>query len=78
MRVLIDWAIDVRGIHRVEWHASSANTPSINVARRLGMSCEGLLRESYPHRGVRQDTEIWSVLAPEWHAARARAAHKDH
>ena len=78
MLVLIDWAIDVRGMHRVEWHASSANQASINVARRLGMSREGLLRASYPHRGVRQDTEIWSVLAPEWHDARARAAHKDH
>src|SRR5207247_7524931 len=27
LRVLIDWAIDERGIHRVEWYASSANVP---------------------------------------------------
>ncbi|MER6125150.1 GNAT family protein [Streptomyces sp. NPDC001795] len=78
MRVLIDWAIDERGIHRVEWHASSANEPSIKVARRLGMSRDGVLRESYLYRGVRQDTEVWSVLAPEWRAARARSARDDH
>ena len=77
MRVLIDWAIDVRGMQRVEWHASPANQASINVARRLGMSREGLLRASYQHRGVRQDTEIWSVLAPEWQDARPREVLKE-
>ncbi|WP_424211635.1 GNAT family N-acetyltransferase [Streptomyces sp. BI20] len=71
-RVLIDHAIHERGIHRVEWHVSSANAPSIAVARRLGMTREGVLREQYLYRGVRQDTEIWSVLAPEWKAAADR------
>lgn len=78
MRILIDWAVDVRGIHRVEWIAASGNRPSLNVARRLGMSRDGVQRERYPHRGVRHDLEIWSVLAPEWRAARARGAHSDH
>ncbi|TLS44161.1 GNAT family N-acetyltransferase [Streptomyces montanus] len=72
-RVLIDWAVDERGMHRVEWHASSANEPSLKVARRLGMSRDGVLREHHPYRGVRQDVEVWSVLAGEWRAARARA-----
>ncbi|WP_181805986.1 GNAT family N-acetyltransferase [Streptomyces shenzhenensis] len=78
MRTLLDWAFDERGMHRVEWHASSANEASINVARRLGMTREGVMRENYPHRGVRTDTEVWSVLAPEWRAARARSAANDH
>jgi RimJ/RimL family protein N-acetyltransferase len=78
MRVLIDWAVDERGIHRVEWHASSANVPSVNVARRLGMSRDGVLREAFLYRGVRQDTEVWSVLAPEWRAARARSTRDHH
>ncbi|MFJ3338589.1 GNAT family N-acetyltransferase [Streptomyces sp. NPDC086766] len=71
-RVLIDWAFDERGMHRVEWYVSSANEPSIGVARRLGLTREGVLRESHPYRGARQDTEIWAVLAPEWRAARTR------
>ncbi|UUU30717.1 GNAT family N-acetyltransferase [Streptomyces sp. CA-210063] len=78
MRILIDWAVDVRAIHRVEWIAASGNTPSLDVARRLGMVRDGVQRERYPHRGVRHDLEIWSVLAPEWRAARARSAHSDH
>ncbi|MBB3725145.1 RimJ/RimL family protein N-acetyltransferase [Nonomuraea dietziae] len=60
-------------MHRVEWQVSSKNTPSINVARRLGMSRDGVQRENSLHRGVRQDTEIWSVLAPEWRSAHGTA-----
>ncbi|MFD0369247.1 GNAT family N-acetyltransferase [Streptomyces sp. NPDC127114] len=70
-RAILDWAVERRGIHRVEWHVAPENTPSIAVARRLGMTREGVLRENYPYRGRRADTEIWSVLAPEWRAAKA-------
>ncbi|PKV88049.1 GNAT family N-acetyltransferase [Streptomyces sp. TLI_146] len=70
VRVLIDWAVEERGIERVEWLAASGNTASINVAKRLGMSRDGVLRSNYPYRGVRQDTEVWSVLAAEWRDAR--------
>ncbi|WP_043635605.1 GNAT family N-acetyltransferase [Nonomuraea candida] len=69
-RVIIDWAVEERGIHRVEWLAAARNEGSIAVARRLGMTREGVLRESYPHRGERHDVEVWAVLAPEWRAAR--------
>lgn len=65
-------------MHRVEWHASSAGEPGINVARRPGMTRDGVLRENHPHRGVGTDTEVWSVPAPEWRAARARTAQHDH
>lgn len=64
--ILIDWAVRDRGMHRVEWRASAANTRSLAAAERLGMTREGVLRQSYPHRGVRQDTEVWAVLAHEW------------
>ncbi|WP_435190819.1 GNAT family N-acetyltransferase [Streptomyces sp. bgisy126] len=70
-RALVDWAIEVRGIHRVEWVVSSDNAPSIAVARRLGMSRDAVLRESHAYRGRRHDEEVWSVLAGEWRAARA-------
>ncbi|SEO78249.1 GNAT family N-acetyltransferase [Actinacidiphila rubida] len=73
-RLIIDWAVEERGIHRVEWQVSSANGPSIAVAERLGMTREGVLRANHLYRGVRQDTEIWSVLAPEWRAARTAGA----
>jgi ribosomal-protein-serine acetyltransferase len=71
-RVIIDWAIRERGIHRVEWLVSAENEASIAVARRLGMTRDGVLRESYPRHGTRHDIEVWSVLAPEWLAVGER------
>lgn len=68
--VIIDWAVEERGIHRVEWVVAAENAASIAVARRLGMTKDGVLRESYPYRGKRLDMEVWSVLAPEWRAGK--------
>jgi RimJ/RimL family protein N-acetyltransferase len=63
---MIDWAFQVRGMHRVEWRCAAANERSSAVARRLGMTLDGTLREAFPHDGVRHDVEVWSVLATEW------------
>ena len=65
-RVIIDWAIRERGIHRVEWVTKAGNDRSIAVARRLGMRRDGVLREAVPGPTGRADMEVWSVLAPEW------------
>jgi RimJ/RimL family protein N-acetyltransferase len=67
-RILIDWAFGTRGLDRAEWHCRPDNTASINVAKRLGMRLDGVLRSSYPYRGVRYDAQVWSVLAAEWTA----------
>jgi ribosomal-protein-serine acetyltransferase len=63
---LIDWAIVDRGIYRVQWHCRPDNTASSNVARRLGMRIDGVLRGEYLYKGVRYDTEVWAVIAPDW------------
>ncbi|MGK5728559.1 GNAT family N-acetyltransferase [Streptomyces sp. URMC 124] len=65
-RALIDWAFGERGMSRVEWWVASGNTRSIEAARRLGMTRDGVLRQRYPYRGVRQDSEVWAILADEW------------
>jgi RimJ/RimL family protein N-acetyltransferase len=69
VRLLIDWAIEVRGIHRVEWHCRTDNTASSNIARRLGMHLDGVLRQEFLYQGVRHDTEVWSLIAPDRQAA---------
>ncbi|QEU91642.1 GNAT family N-acetyltransferase [Streptomyces kanamyceticus] len=73
-RVLVDWAIDERGMHRVEWLVSSLNDRSKAAAKRLGFTLDGVLRESFPWQGVRHDMEVWAVLAPEWRALREERA----
>jgi len=62
-RQMIDWAIRVRGLNRVEWHCAVDNQRSIAVAQRLGMTREGVLRSAFSLDGARQDVEIWSLLA---------------
>jgi len=65
-RYVMDWAIRVRGIQRVQWASNPTNAPSIAVAQRLGLTKEGLLRSAWEVGGVRKDSEIWSILADEW------------
>ncbi|CAM5549582.1 GNAT family N-acetyltransferase OS=Streptomyces rimosus subsp. rimosus (strain ATCC / DSM 40260/ JCM 4667 / NRRL 2234) OX=1265868 GN=SRIM_034595 PE=4 SV=1 [Streptomyces rimosus subsp. rimosus] len=71
--MIVDWAVEERGIHRVEWIAAAGNAASIKVAQRLGLVRDGVQREKYARGGVRHDVEIWSVLAPEWRELRAGA-----
>jgi len=65
-RELVDWAIRDRGMVRVGWHVEPGNERSKAVARRLGMTFEGVRRLAYTIAGTHQDEEIWSVLASEW------------
>ncbi|MCX5009777.1 GNAT family N-acetyltransferase [Streptomyces sp. NBC_00555] len=72
--VLLDWALTDRGLHRAEWHCRADNERSAAVARRLGMTLEGVRREAWPFGGVRHDKQVWAVLAPEWRAHRGQTA----
>ncbi|UQU62136.1 GNAT family N-acetyltransferase [Couchioplanes caeruleus] len=66
--LLLDWALGERGLYRAEWRCRPDNTASSNVARRLGMTLEGTLRGEFAYGGVRHDTQVWAVTAPEWAA----------
>ena len=72
VRVLIDYALVERGMHRVEWLNSTVNLRSRAVAERVGMRLDGVLRGNGVHNGVRLDSEVWSLLAPEWLELRAK------
>jgi ribosomal-protein-serine acetyltransferase len=65
---MLDWVFRVRGLARVQWTNYPANTASAALARRLGMTREGLLRSVGVIDGVRHDNELWSILADEWAA----------
>ncbi len=63
---MIDHAVRVRGMKRVEWLCTTDNERSKATAARLGMKHEGTLRSSFVIEGRRLDSEVWSVLADEW------------
>jgi len=63
---MIDYAVRVRGIQRVEWFCAPGNERSKAAAARLGMTYEGTLRSSFVVNGTRLDSEVWSMLAEDW------------
>ena len=70
-RALLSWAFEVRGVHRAEWHCRTDNPRSSAVAQRLGMSLDGVLRESWLRDGEFHDMQVWAVLDREWRVEQA-------
>jgi RimJ/RimL family protein N-acetyltransferase len=63
LRLLTDWAL-AEGMARLELLISVENDASKKVAARCGYELEGVLRSVYVKPGRREDTEVWSRLAP--------------
>jgi RimJ/RimL family protein N-acetyltransferase len=63
---VVDWAFaeppNGLGLVRVQWRALATNHASAAVARRVGMSYEGLRRSGSFHRGRRHDEVLAAVL----------------
>ncbi len=64
VRLMIDWAFELRGIHRVEWRTDPRNERSRAAAKRLGLTYEGTLRSNFALNGERHDTEVWALVKP--------------
>ena len=63
LRLLTEWAL-AQGMARLELRISVENEASKKVAARCGYELEGILRSTYLKAGRREDTELWSRLAP--------------
>jgi ribosomal-protein-serine acetyltransferase len=68
---MLAFAFDELGLHRVELQAASTNTRSLAVADRLGMTREGISRESQRDPEGHHDMVRFGLLADEWRRARA-------
>ena len=73
VRKMIDWAIGVRGFGRVEWLATTDNEASIAVAKRVGMTYEGIKRSDYMLNGERRDSAVYSFTVDDWNAVSDRS-----
>jgi ribosomal-protein-serine acetyltransferase len=62
-RELIAWALDVRGMVRVEWLCDPRNEASIAAARRLGFAHEGTHRKAFYLDGEHRDVQVWAVIS---------------
>ncbi|MBO0812404.1 MAG: GNAT family N-acetyltransferase [Microlunatus sp.] len=69
--IMLSRAFDQLGAERVVWHTDICNVRSQTAIARLGAGHEGVLRHHKLRRdGSWRDTVIFSLLAPEWPAAR--------
>jgi anti-anti-sigma regulatory factor len=71
-RVLLAYACDTLGLERVEAKVYAYNVLSANSLRRNGFKEEGMLRAARRFDGQRWDIGVFSILADEMRAQRAR------
>jgi RimJ/RimL family protein N-acetyltransferase len=65
LRVLTSWALDDRGLRRMELVADAANTGSRRVAEAAGYLAEGVLRQRSIHRGRPVDDVLYALLVQD-------------
>ena len=70
-RLVIEFAFDVIGAHRLEARAAVTNMGGNSALRKLGAVYEGVLRKSFLRHGEFHDQSLWTLLANEWHDAQA-------
>jgi N-acetyltransferase len=72
-RLMLGHAFDTEGAHRVAIHTDLRNERSQRAIERIGGHREGVVREHRIVRdGYRRTTVVYSILAEEWPAVRAR------
>ena len=69
-RMVVDFAVDVIGTHRLEARASVANGRGNGALRKIGAVQEGILRRSFQRNGVSHDQVLWGIIAEDWRLQR--------
>jgi RimJ/RimL family protein N-acetyltransferase len=70
-RVVVDFAIDTLGVHRLEARAAVQNGRGNGALRKVGAVQEGILRRSFLRNGQYLDQALWSILDTDWRQAKA-------
>lgn len=69
--VLVQYAFEDLGLHRLEADIDPRNAASIRLIEGLGFQLEGRLRQRWQVTGEVQDSLFYGLLAPEWRAGHA-------
>jgi ribosomal-protein-alanine N-acetyltransferase len=69
-KLVLDFAFDVIGSHRLEARAAVRNGRGNGALRKIGARQEGVLRRSFLRNGEHLDQTLWSVLAEDWRDAK--------
>lgn len=64
-RLVLDFAFDVLGVHRLEARAAVQNGRGNGALRKVGALQEGILRRSLLRNGAYLDQVLWAILASD-------------
>jgi RimJ/RimL family protein N-acetyltransferase len=64
--LIVDFAFDVLGVHRLEARAALKNGRGNGALRKLGAVQESVLRRSFFRDGEYLDQALWAILPEEW------------
>jgi ribosomal-protein-alanine N-acetyltransferase len=70
-QLVVDFAFDVIGVHRLEARAAVANGRGNGALRKIGAVQEGVLRKSFRCNGRCMDQTLWAILPED--RARSKA-----
>jgi RimJ/RimL family protein N-acetyltransferase len=65
-KLVVDFAFEVLGVHRLEARAALKNGRGNGALRKLGAVQEGVLRRSFVRNGEYLDQGLWTILQEEW------------
>jgi len=71
--LLVSFAFDAVGVHRLEARAAVRNGRGNGALRKIGAVQEGLLRKSFLKNGEYLDQTLWTILDEDWQAKRCWA-----
>ena len=69
-KMVVDFAFDVIGAHRLEARAAVANGRGNGALRKVGAVQEGVLRKSFLRNGEYLDQTLWTILDDDWRRTR--------
>jgi RimJ/RimL family protein N-acetyltransferase len=68
--LMIHFAFEVVGVHRLEARAAVKNGRGNGALRKVGAVQEGVLRKSFLKNGEYLDQVLWTILEEEWRQAK--------
>lgn len=72
--LVLAFSFDTLGVHRLEARAAVRNGRGNGALRKIGATCEGVLRQSFLRHGEYLDQHLWSVLDTDWRGTRLRVS----
>jgi [ribosomal protein S5]-alanine N-acetyltransferase len=68
--LVLDFSFETLGVHRLEARAAVRNGRGNGALRKMGATCEGVLRRSFLRNGEYLDQHLWSILDSDWRGSR--------